>query len=295
MCDNNHYMLILESGHQSYFGYAKDSVSYFSNLGYTVPKLTNATDFFLDLVDRDFQQALTHDDDNDENKTESNTNINIKTETTTVDFINKSFKEGTLPLILEEIDKINEISKNHQMTELKHNNFFIQFFVLLKRNFNNNLRNPMTFYIRLFMYSMLCLCLGSMYFEIGNKSDDTQDRISILFFIGAFLTFMSISAMPAFVEERAVYMRERSNNHYSTFSYVIANFFSAIPWIGLISLVCTLLIYGLIQSRLGSKYFGIYLLNLFVALMVAENMMVAISALSKYFMVGLGMNLFIIN
>ena len=134
---------------------------------------------------------------------------------------------------------------------------------------------------------MLCFCLGTMYFDIGNKADDTQDRISILFFVGAFLTFMSISAMPAFVEERSVYIRERMNNHYGTLSYVMANFLSGLPWLFLISLVCTLLIYGLIQSRLGGEYFAMYLLTLFIDLMVAETMMVAISALSKYFLISI--------
>ena len=98
---------------------------------------------------------------------------------------------------------------------------------------------------------------------------------------------MSISGMPAFVEERGIYLRERMNNHYSTLSYCIANFVSSLPWIFLISLLSTIFIYFMIQSRTGSDVFMIYLLNLFVALMVAESMMVAISALSSIFMVGL--------
>ena len=130
---------------------------------------------------------------------------------------------------------------------------------------------------------------------------------------------MSISAMPAFVEERgkfiqyifcfvsvcclscffccfcfvffclAIYIRERGNNHYGTLAYVASNFVSGLPWLFLISLVCTGLIYGMIQSRLGFEYFLIYLLTLFIGLMVAETMMVAISALTPYFIVGIAM------
>lgn len=36
----------------------------------------------------------------------------------------------------------------------------------------------------------------------------------MMFFVVAFLTFMSISGFPAFVEDMAVFMRERMNGYY---------------------------------------------------------------------------------
>ncbi len=86
--------------------------------------------------------------------------------------------------------------------------------------------------------------------------------------------------MPAFVEERALFIRERMNNHYGPFLYSLSNFLSSLPWIFLISLLSSTLIYSMIQSRTGGDHFGIYLANLFVALVAAESMMVAISAVS---------------
>ncbi len=93
--------------------------------------------------------------------------------------------------------------------------------------------------------------------------------------------------MPAFVEERALFIRERMNNHYGPFLYSLSNFLSSLPWIFLISLLSSTLIYSMIQSRTGGYHFGIYLANLFVALVAAESMMVAISAVSPMFMIGL--------
>ena len=95
--------------------------------------------------------------------------------------------------------------------------------------------------------------------------------------------------MPAFVEERGIFIKERQNNHYSTLAYCIANFLSSLPWIFLISLIASALIYGMIQSRSGGDVFFIYLCNLFIALMVAESIMVALSAISSEFMVGLAL------
>ena len=135
------------------------------------------------------------------------------------------------------------------------------------------------------MYSGLCFCLGTLYWQIGETTSDVQDRISILFFVSAFLTFMSVAGMPAFVEERSIYIREHMNNHYYTSAYTIANFLSSVPWIFLISLISSAFIFVMIQPRDTAEYFPIYLLNLFLALITAESMMMAIAAVSPHFMV----------
>ncbi len=54
-------------------------------------------------------------------------------------------------------------------------------------------RNPAVFLIRIVMYTGLCACLGTLYWQIGDSMHHVQDRISILFFV-AFLTFMVCSA-----------------------------------------------------------------------------------------------------
>ena len=72
------------------------------------------------------------------------------------------------------------------------------------------------------MYFALCFALGTMYFDLDKSHKVTQDRVSLLFFSVGFFSFMSISAMPFFVEERMVFLRERMNNHYATITYVLA-------------------------------------------------------------------------
>jgi len=129
--------------------------------------------------------------------------------------------------------------------------------------------------------------LGTLFWKIGSQQKDVQDRTSILFFVSAFLTFMSVSAMPAFVSERFLFIRERMNVHYSTEAYCIANFLSSIPWLFCIAFVCTFLIYFMVQSRLGASHFFIYMGILFSDLVTVESMMMMISAVSPAPVVGL--------
>ena len=59
---------------------------------------------------------------------------------------------------------------------------------------------------------MLCICMGTIYLKLDNSWLDTYSRASMLFFIVAFLTFMSIAGFPAFVEDMVSWAWWRYSN-----------------------------------------------------------------------------------
>ena len=91
------------------------------------------------------------------------------------------------------------------------------------------------------MYTMLSLMIGTAYFDMENGQSNVQDRIGVLYYIHAFLTFMSIAVIPALIIERAVQERERRNKLYKTEAYVISHWFSGLPFLFMISLISSLL------------------------------------------------------
>jgi hypothetical protein len=50
--------------------------------------------------------------------------------------------------------------------------------------------------MRLAMYTLLCLCIAFVYFQLGNSWTDVFSRAALLFFVVAFLTFMAIAGFP---------------------------------------------------------------------------------------------------
>jgi hypothetical protein len=86
-----------------------------------------------------------------------------------------------------------------------------QALVLTRRTLTNNWRDLGVFWMRLVMYVMLCFCIGFIYFRMDSSWKSVFSRTALLFFVVAFLTFMSISAFPAFVEDMKVFTRERLN------------------------------------------------------------------------------------
>ena len=65
-----------------------------------------------------------------------------------------------------------------------------QFSVLSYRNALTLLRNPMVMWMRLGMYVMMGLFVGTFFFQVD--FDDTQEHIAGIFFMSAFLTFLTM-------------------------------------------------------------------------------------------------------
>ncbi len=79
-----------------------------------------------------------------------------------------------------------------------------QFMFLVHRNFTNTYRNPGVILVRLIMYAMLSIMIGGMFWENGDKTTDKaiQGRIACLFFVFAFMVFMSIAVLPFYMWDR---------------------------------------------------------------------------------------------
>lgn len=79
-----------------------------------------------------------------------------------------------------------------------------QFVTLVHRTVLNSLRDVGVFWLRLGMYVGLCVALGTIYFDLGRSWNDAASRGGLIFFTMSFLTFMSISGFPSFVDEMRV-------------------------------------------------------------------------------------------
>ena len=51
------------------------------------------------------------------------------------------------------------------------------------------------------------------------------------FFGSAFMSFMAVAYVPAFLEDRATFIKERANGLYGAGAFMIANFLIGIPYL----------------------------------------------------------------
>jgi ABC-type multidrug transport system permease subunit len=76
-------------------------------------------------------------------------------------------------------------------------------------------------------------------------------------------------------------------------SYLISHFLFELPFVFLISLVCSSAVYWLVGLYPDPNRFFIFVANLYISLLVAESYMVLISAVIPYFIVGIAVGAFI--
>lgn len=146
---------------------------------------------------------------------------------------------------------------------------FEKFIFLTQRNFMNLLKNPGVIIVRMIMYSAFCFICGALFWDLGSSytQESIQSRWCLLFFTNCFLVFMSIAAVPAFIMERVIVEKELKNRLYHPFFFQLSNCFTS--WFGIFLITLISAIFVILMSNIGG--FATYLIILFMALMIAEN------------------------
>ena len=104
--------------------------------------------------------------------------------------------------------------------------FGSQFPILMKRTFQNYVRDPTVYLARVMLYVNMSAFFGLVYIKIGwqdpLKQSDIFNRVFLWNWLTAFMSFLATSAAPVFSLDAAIINRERMNNMYHPFSLFMA-------------------------------------------------------------------------
>jgi ABC-type multidrug transport system permease subunit len=95
------------------------------------------------------------------------------------------------------------------------------------------------------------------------------------------------------VAEKHIVTRERMNGSYSTAAYLGSHLIVEAVMIGVMSLVCSAVVYSLVGLNPSAGRALYFALALWMALMVAESIMILISAVVPLFLVGIAAGAFL--
>ncbi|GMF37149.1 unnamed protein product [Phytophthora fragariaefolia] len=252
-------VVILTAGQTVYFGPRVDMLPHFASLGYVCPEHEDPAEHYISVANTDFEG---HGD---------------------IPLLVSGYAASSIATQIQEAIQNDSTSLHTARTiECVPNSPLRQLVVLLQRNSLDNIRNPGIFWVRLVMYTALSFMMGTMFLS-SNKRITPHDVVYLLTYANCFLVFMSIAVLPFFIEQRAVFLRERTNSNLNVLSYVVANFFGALPGIFLIALSSTLLV-GYLA---GLNSYGMFLLIVFLSLVVAESLMHLVAACVSHFIIGM--------
>lgn len=271
-----HNLCLLSTGTLVYFGPASTANQFFAMSGFPCPSLQNPSDHYLRTINRDFEEDMEQ---------------GLGGLTSTEEAINAlvmSYKSSqTYQEVQLQIQKICEQEGGSIESKRNRANFITQSLVLTRRSFVNMYRDLGYYWLRLAIYIALCLCVGTIFYDIGSSYGSIQARGSMLMFVAAFLTFMAIGGFPSFVEDMKIFERERLNGHYGVGAYVIGNTLSSIPYLLIISLIPGAIAYFLVGLQRGLDHFVFFGLVLFVCMMLVESLMMIVASIVPDFLMGI--------
>ena len=163
---------------------------------------------------------------------------------------------------------------------------------LIHRSFIKSYRDVVAYGIRIAMYMGLAILMGTVWLRLDTDQKNINAFTNAIFFGGAFMSFMAVAYIPAFLEDRQLFVKERSNGLYGPTAFMIANFVIGLPYLFIISVLFSVIAYWLSNFRPNANGFWMWVMWLFLDLVAAESLVVLLSSLIPIFVVALAATAF---
>ncbi|KAL9266764.1 ABC transporter G family member 11-like protein [Drosera capensis] len=282
-------LYLLSGGKTVYFGQASDAYEFFAQAGFPCPALRNPSDHFLRCINSDFDKVKATLKGSMKLRFEANDDPLEKTTTAEatrnlINFYAKSQYSYEARQRVEEISKVKGTVLDAGGSQAS---FMMQAYTLTKRSFVNMSRDFGYYWLRLVIYIVVTICIGSIYFNVGTGYNSILARGSCASFVFGFVTFMSIGGFPSFVEDMKVFQRERLNGHYGVTAFVISNTLSGMPFLILITFLSGTICYYMVRLHPGFMHYLFFVLCLYASVTVVESLMMAIASVVPNFLMGI--------
>nr|GMD85279.1 ABC transporter G family member 11 [Ipomoea batatas]GMD88598.1 ABC transporter G family member 11 [Ipomoea batatas]GME01963.1 ABC transporter G family member 11 [Ipomoea batatas]GME04633.1 ABC transporter G family member 11 [Ipomoea batatas] len=274
---------------QTLRGLSRDGRTFFAQAGFPCPALRNPSDHFLRCINSDFDKVKATLKGSMKLRFETKDDPLEKITTAEairrlVDFYHTSQYYQEASVKVEEMSKVKGTVLDSGGSQAS---FLMQAFTLTKRSFVNMSRDFGYYWLRLVIYIVVTICIGTIYLNVGTGYSSILARGACASFVFGFVTFMSIGGFPSFVEDMKVFQRERLNGHYGVAAFVISNTFSAMPFLILITFLSGTVCYFMVRLHPGFMHYLFFVLCLYASVTVVESLMMAIASVVPNFLMGI--------
>ena len=170
-------------------------------------------------------------------------------------------------------DEIRVVYANSPVTEV---------LILGERFFKNTLRTKQLFAAKSIQFSLVGFGLGSVFLN----ARDLQSRLGFFAFTLTFLLSSTTEALPVFLKERKILMRETSSGAYRVSSYVQANALVFFPFLLAVGLLYAVPVYWMLGLRREIDGFLYFSLVVWMVLAMANSFVACFSAMVPDFITG---------
>ncbi|CAI5496378.1 unnamed protein product [Closterium sp. Naga37s-1] len=157
------------------------------------------------------------------------------------------------------------------------NGWMGELMVLTKRAALNLWRTPALYLLRLALVAVTGVMLATLYFNPDESLSGFQERLAFFSFSICVLFFCCLDAVPIFIEERNIFIRETTRNAYRPSTYLVATTLVYLPLQLAMASIFVLENWWAINLTGGAAGFFFMLLTCFLILFSASSFAIAIS------------------
>lgn len=280
-------LIFLSRGQTVFSGAPASLPAFFSEFGHPIPENENRSEFALDFI-RELEESPTGTKNLvDFNKlwriknslcsyTNNRPNQSLK------DAINASISKGKL------VSGSTNVNSSDLTTSVQKfaNPFWIESIVIARRSITNSRRMPELFGIRLGAVIVTGIILATMFWKLDNSPKGVQERIGFFAFAMSTTFYTCAEAIPVFLMERYIFMRETAYNAYRRSSYVFSHAITTIPSIFFLSLAFSLITFFAVGLAGGLPGFLMFFLFVIAAFWAGSSFVTFLSGVVSHVMLG---------
>ncbi|PKA45915.1 ABC transporter G family member 3 [Apostasia shenzhenica] len=261
---------LLSNGNTLFFGETLACLQHFSNAGFPCPIMQSPSDHFLRAINTDFDRIIAmcknfQDDHGDFSSVNMDTAVAIRT-------LEATYKSSAdFSAVESMIVRLTEKEGPYLKSKGRPNDI-IRILVLVWRSLLTMSREWKYFWVRLLLYMMLTLSIGTVFYNIGHSLSSVMVRVSAIFVFVSFMSLLGVAGLPAHIKEIKIFTHEESNQHSGVTVFLLSHLFASIPFLFLISISSTLVFYFLSGMRNEFSLLMYFVLNIFMCLLASEGL-----------------------
>lgn len=279
-------LLLLGSGQTHFFGPLSAVGPYYESVGRPLPLHVNPAEFLLELVSVDFAGGGFDGGEEDGVKAKERQRA-----------MRRAWLASPLAEQLTTIVKYCETQQQQggdmdlvdAAEERNRPGFASLVLTLLHRSFIKSYRDVIAYGVRMAMYFGLAVMMGTVWVRLKTEQEYIQPYVNAIFFGSAFMSFMAVAYVPAWLEDRLQYVKESSTGLYSSAHLVLSNFLIGLPPLFMIALGFSAISYYLSNFNPSATAFFTWVMWVFLDLLAAESLVVVIGSLAPNFVVALAL------
>ncbi|KAE8661580.1 ABC transporter G family member 6 [Hibiscus syriacus] len=278
-------MMFLSRGQTVYNDSPMNLPLYLSEFGHPIPEGEDKTEFVLDLI-----RELEGSPEGTKSLVEFNKSWQIMKTTTQLelDRLGLTLKEAISASIGR--GKLvpgasNDVTSSSIVPGLA-NPLWKEILVLSSRSILNSRRMPELFAVRLGAVLVTGFILATVYWQLDNSARGVQERIGFFAFSMSTTFYTCTNALPEFLQERYIFMRETAYYTYRRLSYVISNALVTIPGLTILSLTFAVTTFWAVGLDGGFPEFVFYFLIIFASFWCGSSFVTFLSGVVPHLMLG---------